>query len=383
MKVKNLLLTFALLLGASSAWADNKLSVSDVTVLPSGETKMIVSASLENSNLIGAQFDITFPTGISVTARKNVAGTKHGVSMSEIDGAYRFVLADTEDNGAFPTGDISLVELTLTTKGLTDGDKLAGKITGITFPEKVGDKQTGIDFADVNFKIAVDKYAIVLDENSTTAPEAATGIDLKVKRTIKANEWSTIVLPFAMTEAQVKAAFGDKVQLADFAGYDFDEENDELKVKFTTGITAIEANHPYIIKVETAVSEFTVDGVDVAPAEAVVATVKRTKKAYSEMIGVYEAGTTLEENTLFISGNKFFYSTGETKIKAFRGYFDFYDELTDKAVASRVVFVFDETTGIKNAKIASEDKVFDLQGRQVENAGKGVYIVGGKKVVVK
>ncbi len=45
----------------------------------------------------------------------------------------------------------------------------------------------------------------------------------------------------------------------------------------------------------------------------------------------------------------------------------------------------DETTGINTAATpnASSGKVYDLQGRRVMNAQKGLYIVGGKKVLVK
>ena len=94
--------------------------------------------------------------------------------------------------------------------------------------------------------------------------------------------------------------------------------------------TAIEANHPYIIKVSEAITEFTVDGVDVEPEdEPVVATVKRTRKQWSEMIGMYVADTEIPSKTLFLNSNKFYYSTGATKTKAFRAYFDFFDVLTD------------------------------------------------------
>lgn len=54
-------------------------------------------------------------------------------------------------------------------------------------------------------------------------PEAAEGVNVRVKRTIKANEWSTLVLPFAMTAEQVKSAFGNDVQLADFTGVETEE----------------------------------------------------------------------------------------------------------------------------------------------------------------
>ena len=43
----------------------------------------------------------------------------------------------------------------------------------------------------------------------------------------------------------------------------------------------------------------------------------------------------------------------------------------------------DETTGIKNLNVDLNNKVYDLQGRRVAQPTKGLYIVNGKKVVMK
>jgi len=167
-----------------------------------------------------------------------------------------------------------------------------------------------------------------------------------------------------------------------------------IKVNFNTA-TAIEANHPYIIKVSTPVTEFTVESVDIDPEnEPTVAAVKRTKKQWSEMIGTYVVKTELEEQMLFLSGNKFYYSAGLTKMKAFRAYFDFYDVLTEveNGAAARITMsVGGETTGIGQISNLNpqSSNLYDLQGRRVDNVQdvqsvkKGVYIRDGKKVVVK
>ncbi len=45
----------------------------------------------------------------------------------------------------------------------------------------------------------------------------------------------------------------------------------------------------------------------------------------------------------------------------------------------------DITTGIANVNVEKKnaDVIYDLQGRRVVNATKGLYIMDGKKVVVK
>jgi hypothetical protein len=383
MKVKQLFLTFALLLGASSVWADNTLSVKDVNVTPSGKVAMAVEANLEDANLIGAQFDITFPAGVSVAERKNAAGTKHGISMSKVGDAYRFVFADTENNGAFPTGKFVLMELTLETTGLTAGTKLTAKIENITFPKKEGDKQIGVNFADVNFNVNVNSAVVISEEDAFVAAATDDAVDIKVIRTINANEWSTICLPFEMDDAQLKAAFGDDVKMYEFSDYEVADGN--IAVNFEEVDIAEDgliANNPYLIKTSKAISEFTVTA-EIAPdEEEAVAEYKVKKKTVGSFIGTLKAGKLVPKDDLFLNGGKFYYSAGKNVIKGLRGYFEFTDVYSP--ASARVNIVFNDATGIRNINAAADsDKVFDLQGRAVNTPAKGVFIKGGKKVVVK
>ena len=60
----------------------------------------------------------------------------------------------------------------------------------------------------------------------------------------------------------------------------------------------------------------------------------------------------------------------------------------DGAAGARDYFLFDETTSIsEELRVKSEEiataPVYDLQGRRVNTPTKGVYIVNGRKVVIK
>ena len=57
----------------------------------------------------------------------------------------------------------------------------------------------------------------------------------------------------------------------------------------------------------------------------------------------------------------------------------------DSAPALTIRFEGDGSTQIENSelKIENSDVIYDLQGRRVEKMEKGVYIVNGKKVVIK
>lgn len=229
---------------------------------------------------------------------------------------------------------------------------------------------------------------IILDEDDTILPTASNGnVNVDVKRTIKANEWSTICLPFAMNEQQVNSAFGEDAQLCDFDGYEVLDNGSTISVKFRT-VTSIEANHPYIIKVTEAINEFSVSNVVVIPQEKPIKNLG-TEDCPKAMVGNYINGTTLKNGALFISDGKFYYSVGKTKIQGFRAFFDFDDKVIDFNANARIVMTIDglNTTIDKTTQsvIANEksNKTYNLSGQRVIKPGKGVYIINGKKMVVK
>ena len=121
-----------------------------------------------------------------------------------------------------------------------------------------------------------DDGRLLLAETTPAPPAAASNVDVRVQRTIHANKWSTICLPFAMSAAQVTAAFGSDVELADFT--DWTTETDgggdivSILVEFTE-VNNIQANHPYIIRTTADIAEFTVDGVSVKASDDPVVTV--------------------------------------------------------------------------------------------------------------
>ena len=55
------------------------------------------------------------------------------------------------------------------------------------------------------------------------------------------------------------------------------------------------------------------------------------------------------------------------------------------AQALRIRFAGDDSTGIEHSEftIQNSEFIYDLQGRRVANPTKGIYIVNGKKVVIK
>ena len=393
-------LTAMLLSLSASAFSQNTLTVEDFTLPQTGGT-MSVQITLDEAGVYSAyQFDIVTPNGIVYPVDQD--GDVDCTLGSSYDSSHSATVHWNPETGLLGVGVISMksalfkattlaLDIPLAATTAAVGTQLEMTVKDIIIIKQSGEK---VALDDVHFTITIGEAddRVRLDENSTVMPEAAEGVDVKVLRTIKANQWSTLCLPFDMTAEQVTAAFGEGVQLADFNGYEIVKDGDDIvgvTVKFNS-ISAVEANHPCLIKVTEQVKEFTADNVTIDPEEEpTVAAVKRTRKQWSELIGTYVAQTEVPEKTLFLSDNKFWYSTGATTMKAFRAYFDFYDVLTEVDEAfSRFALVFEEeTTGIKsidNGQLTIDNgAVYDLQGRRVKNPKRGLYILSGKKVVIK
>ena len=378
-------------------------SIANVVYIPHfevqpGATNFILSINMKNTAAIrGFQFDLELPEGITpvmsgteVSCGLNTARCPqnnsnpfnvtyyHTLNVKEqTDGSYRFLAGSTEDQTFIGNDGVMVMLLINVASGKAFGDYTIS-LKNIKLSETNIDNHYDTDLVESTVTVSSSPRT-VLNETSTTAPAAAASANVRVNRTIIGGEWNTICLPFDMTAEQVTSAFGNDVELADFTGYSVTKDGDnvtDISVDFEAA-TAIAKNHPYIIKVTNTVLSFTADGVAVE-----VGTPTNSPKDGKSFIGTYVAETTVPNNSLFLSGNKFWYSAGATKMKAFRAYFTFADVLAEVS-PSRIMMSFNETTGIQDVKSVSNDKVYNLSGQQVKNPAKGIYVKDGKKVIIK
>ncbi|MBR7028814.1 MAG: hypothetical protein IKI05_05365 [Bacteroidaceae bacterium] len=399
MKAKVFLLCAALFCAGQVAMADDVLTVASVTLPQGGETVIEISGMFATS-FKGFEMDIELSDGLKLALDSDdkpatelaFSGTDHSVSASQVgDGKYRFVCVSMS-NKLLPSSGTLLRVRAVCPNEATVSTVYSGKLTNMEFTTT--DMQAQV-MGEVMFSVTVGEPAdtrIVLDELSTTPPVVANGVDVRVKRTINGGEWNTLVLPFDMTEVQVKEAFGNDVQLADFAAWESEENNEGdivgISVTFNP-ISELPANHPCLIKTSSDITEFTVDGVDIEPEDEPSVQVGKKKAERGYLIGTYTAGTSIPEENLFISGNKFWYSTGATQTMAFRAYFEFADVLTayyERENANVRIFInTDQITGplILTNSLLAPTQYYDLQGRPVNKPTSGIYILNGKKVIIK
>ena len=257
-------------------------------------------------------------------------------------------------------------------------------LQGTMFEYNLSDKDYA---ANVTFKVhVIDR--VPLDENSTVAPTAQNGVNVTVIRTIQANVWNTICLPFAMTEAQLKAAFGNDVKLCQLRTIDGIVRNGEdFTIIFSTKNVneGMAANTPYIIKTSSDVTSFVANGVNIVAGSTEKSALDPSNDfaILGKFIGTLKAGTTIPENNLFLNANKLYYSTGSTVIKGFRGYF--YVKDFDPSANAPTFMVDGGTTRVEGLSVVTDDgTIYNLNGQKVETpAQKGVYIKNGKKVILK
>ena len=279
---------------------------------------------------------------------------------------------------------------------------LTAKFTGIAFTTTGQAVEVTLD--DASFVITIgepDDGRLHFDETSTKLPTYTAGDkgDVTLKRTIKADTWSTIVLPFTLTKAKAEKVFGNDVHLAEFSGFEVDYGDDEENVT-PLGITINFATYtmsarkgmtggkPFLIKTSKDISVIEADSCSLVNAVSDVSKTDKTDETDEFKISGKFTGTftktTVPADGLFLNSNKFYYSTGKSDIKAFRGWFEL-GAVLNKETDFGVKMVIDgletkvEGIGVKDAA----GNVYDLNGRKVSKAQKGVYIVNGKKVFVK
>ena len=334
--------------------------------------------------------------GIQRFILKKTKGKLVSPVFSSYVNGYNVVITYGIGSDGFPSVTANGKKVTGTVKGDYN------KGTGATLSLDVADGSAFTVTSGAN-ALAISKIEITpnaVDETETlTLNESAinntivakSGVNVTLKRSMVANEWNTICLPFNVTMDKAKAAFGDNVKIVEL-DTEVAVDANVLSFKASTGIVAAT---PYLIK-PSAVSEtgtYTFDGVDI--------TETNDEKAYSfnnvknpiAFKGIYNTvditnDVTTIGNTYYAAflgdGNKI-YKAGTGKTKGFRAYF----AIPNSASASALRVVIDGTaTSIKSINsevVESNAPVYNLQGQRVDgnNLTPGIYVKAGKKFVVK
>ena len=227
-------------------------------------------------------------------------------------------------------------------------------------------------------------------------------VTLQGRTLFKDGKWNTLCLPFALSAAQIEAH-------ADFSGATLMELDESGKNGFDTtdgtlwltfkSATAIAAGVPYLVKWDAAGDDFTspvFSGVTIDATASTTATGTFTGLEEVQMVGCYspvpvEAN---DKSILFLGdANTLYYSSIDRDIRSCRAYFSvpyIKQNASAKARAFRLDFGDGEQTGIMTVQgegfaVNGADAWYTLDGRKLDAmpTTKGLYINGGKKVVIK
>lgn len=220
------------------------------------------------------------------------------------------------------------------------------------------------------------------EDNTITAKNNAT---VKLYRSLTANTWNTICLPFAPTQAHVDAIFGVGAKFAQFSSVS------NGVMQFTSvAVGSLVAGKPYLVlptQSQTASSPIELTGVDITETDP-----KTVEKEGYSFVGTYTKTyfTKNDQKIRFVAtGNTLKYPNTDNPLKALRAYFILPGGSGALNSAKDYTFEVDSfvPTSIANIQIEGDGDgaIYNIGGQRVEGKSlpKGIYIKEGKKFVVK
>lgn len=226
-----------------------------------------------------------------------------------------------------------------------------------------------------------------VDNTATLTEWDGTSANVTLKRTLKANGWNTFAVPFDVSSTMLttlKTTYGVTVKELTDASF----ADGTLTLTFGDA-ESIEAGKPYIVNVTSNFdfSEILIPGVIISKTAKPFTS---TNVDFIPTLGKTTIPAGDVKNVLFMTsgGNLKHPTTLPADIKGFRAYFQLKGDAVN-AASFNLDFGNGETTGINSLtpepSSNGEGTIYSLDGRRLSSkpAQKGVYIVNGKKMVIK
>ena len=368
------------------------LSAGNVEVAPGESATIPVSLSLNNSTALRAmQAEIVLPEGVTL----NSVTKGNGISSMKLlfveagEGVYRVVVYGTDTNNTFGNGVLFNLNVTLAADAVVPGTiKIEDVVAVNSSYNEVRLPDLAIAYDELA-EVILDYYCLN-DGTEYNNNKLQKYKKIEYVRNFKNTNWQALYVPFAID----CDAISDEFQLAII----MDESeaavtSQSFEIMYAPEGYVTEPNTPYFIKALAAgekriVMEDENEGVELYPAE-----VNTVECAFADGKFVF-TGTNAQFADMYrpdqsryaLSGGALCYaSSASVKLGAQRWYLDIvsYGGRPQSAISVNAV---DGTTGINEVKTENGEvkAIFDLTGRRVaEMTAPGIYIVGGKKVLVK
>ena len=246
-------------------------------------------------------------------------------------------------------------------------------------------------------RLPIENYVISDSDEDFTLEEDLLCNKITYTRTFKNTNWNALYVPF---EIPVTEDFLEDFEIADLNDvHQYDRDNDGVKdetvieaFKVTSGV--LKANYPYLIRAKEVGEKV------IVVTDATLYATEENSYDCSSLHEMYTFTGTYSASDQFPQGEGYYtLLNGEwqpvvenTTLGAFRFYLkvDGRDNSEIVAMTIRMRIVDEDegeddgTTGMEQWTIDNGQlTIYDLQGRKVENPAKGIYIVNGRKVVIK
>ncbi|MDY3967580.1 MAG: Ig-like domain-containing protein, partial [Prevotella sp.] len=278
----------------------------------------------------------------------------------------------------------NLTRLNCTSEGTFDKQSNIACWLGSAKEVSFNNTQTQINYADVtNIRVYVEYPNVKTfeyNENEANNIEAWEISDITLNRTLVADKWNTLCVPFAISEEEIKANFGEGTLVEKF-----DAVNGNT-VNFANA-TSIEAGVPYLIKPTVAGTTYTFNGKEVS-----ADTPKVEGNADVTFKGIYSPTDITNNGTVkaagVTEGGKVLFVNAGSQTKAFRCFFTISDNASITPAMLKISIKGVETainSIVMDNSNATDNAVYNLQGQRVNGNSltKGIYIKNGKKFAVK
>lgn len=302
--------------------------------------------------------------GVAIAGDQNYATLAEAIAAVAENGVVKLI-ADVN------ASEIITIDkaITLDVNGKTinyTGEGYAFEVTGELILEGEGSINGGIHYIinDNNYKQEGKAYTMSADKE---------GVDISYIRSFGHTNWQVLYVPFAIPVAS----------MSEFDVYSITNASDKAVVVDQVTEGTLTAHTPYLIKAKSTGEQtiFVEDGTLEAAAP---------ENDYSEVIGgytftgTYAAKAITAKTEYVLTGGEWCQLDNSNQVLgAFRVY------LTVDGSAAPVLRIMtrgeEDTTAIDSAVLNAQPSsvIYDLLGRRVEKMDKGIYIVNGRKVVVK
>lgn len=237
---------------------------------------------------------------------------------------------------------------------------------------------------------------VTLDETSDNistviSDNADRTVNVTLKRSISKDYLNPVCLPFDLSAEKIAEVFGVGSVVSDYTSV-------EGTVMNFTPVTTMTANHPYIVQATESFDTKNIAGVTLKTiAEETIAEGEKEnivtfENSNSTFLGSFVGSPSIVvfskdvEMKLFLGkdGN-LYHPTSGSKMKGMRAYFDVTD-LTSSEAKVNIGGSLSSIGKLMNGE-AITGKVYNLNGQYVGNTldglAKGLYIINGKKYIVK